>query len=705
MKKLLKNKIVLVAITLLLNNLANAQGGKWTWMHGTNLGNDAGNYGIIGVPAATNTPPSRYQAAYWTDLNGDFWMFGGAIASGGGFNSTGNDMWRYSVASGFWTWMSGPQYSANTAGNYGTLGVPSVNNCPCARGYGAACWTDKNNNLWLFGGSGAGDDLWKYTIATNEWTWVKGSLSNTTSTYGTMGIANINNTPGGRQEVKSGWVTANNDLWMFGGWSASSFDLQSDLWRYNISTNEWTWMKGSSIGANTGTYGTLGVEAASNEPPCRWSYTKWRDINDNFYIFAGGDASTDYNDVWKYNPITNNWSWISGTNLINDLGGNPAQCTQNTSLFPESRVENQTVSTVGCTQAFWSFGGLNSQSQMLNDLWLYDAGKNKWTFVSGNLNVTSIGNFGSKGVYAASNMIPGKMGLCIWTDQQNNLWVFGGHSDSWVTTTNDLWKFEPDTACFKTSLSQNFSIPMPTDTLFCGDQTVEMDLPKMKIIQILPATGFTFNADSTKIIYSLNATTTYTIIGEDNGTCPGKDTIAFTIRKVPDPIAEFAVTPDETTLEFPTFQLINTSFNAVKYEWYYSNSLFSTQTNESKTFGTEGTYCFTLVAFNSEGCTDTVTHCGNIIPDAWLTMPNSFSPNGDGKNDIIKPVSKNITNGTFKIFNRYGEMVYSNTDLTKGWDGIFNGNRCELGVYYYYLTYKKNNGKEKMLKGDIELIK
>lgn len=57
-----------------------AQSGVWTWMKGSNTGLSVGNYGVKGVSAPTNEPPARYQTAYWTDQNGDLWLFGGVVS-------------------------------------------------------------------------------------------------------------------------------------------------------------------------------------------------------------------------------------------------------------------------------------------------------------------------------------------------------------------------------------------------------------------------------------------------------------------------------------------------------------------------------------------------------------------------------------------------------------------------------------------------
>jgi len=171
----MKKRLLLLSAFVCCMMESFAQGGTWTWMKGSNAPNSLGNYGVKGVAAATNEPPGRYQTCFWTDNQGNFWLFGGVLGSIG-FGDLGNDLWKYDVGTNMWTWVNGPNCvsAPQPAGVYGTQGVPSPANFPAGRGYGANCWTDNNGDLWLYGGYsnlGQLDDLWKYEIATNQWTW------------------------------------------------------------------------------------------------------------------------------------------------------------------------------------------------------------------------------------------------------------------------------------------------------------------------------------------------------------------------------------------------------------------------------------------------------------------------------------------------------------------------------------------------------
>ncbi|MFN8395339.1 MAG: WG repeat-containing protein [Bacteroidia bacterium] len=172
---------LLLAIALLLTALPlSAQPGTWAWMKGPQTGNGLGVYGTQGVPAPANNPPGFYESAHWTDQAGNFWVFGGLW---NGFDLYG-DLWRFEPATNMWTWMKGPQ-TTNVGGVYGTQGIPAPGNYPGTRSYGAHSWADNNGDLWLFGGygyDGVGgfglmNDLWKYDVSTNQWTWMKGSIA------------------------------------------------------------------------------------------------------------------------------------------------------------------------------------------------------------------------------------------------------------------------------------------------------------------------------------------------------------------------------------------------------------------------------------------------------------------------------------------------------------------------------------------------
>ncbi len=295
-----------------LSDLWKYSRGQWTWMGGSDLDNQVGNYGTLGTPDPGNIPGARQQAVAWTDASGSFWLFGGDTYDQGGTLYNLNDLWKYSQ--GEWTWMGGSDLS-NQDGTYGTLGTPSATNAPGAR-FAAVTWTDSSGNVWLFGGGGYDavgtdgllNDLWKYSKG--QWTWMGGSnLANQLGTYGTLGVPAGANIPGARGQAVA-WIDASGNFWLFGGegyhHAAGTVGYLNDLWKY--SRGQWTWMGGSDLTNQIGTYGTLGTPAPGNVPPARYYRpVAWTDASGNLWLFAGAGYDSVgrldlLNDLWRYAP-------------------------------------------------------------------------------------------------------------------------------------------------------------------------------------------------------------------------------------------------------------------------------------------------------------------------------------------------------------------------------------------------------------------
>ena len=104
----------------------------------------------------------------------------------------------------------------------------------------------------------------------------------------------------------------------------------NDLWEFNPTTREWTWVSGSNSVNAKGVYGTLNVASASNVPGARGSSgggtsVSWIDSSGSLWLFGGyGNDSTgttgNLNDLWKFNPTAKTWTWISGSSTANANG-------------------------------------------------------------------------------------------------------------------------------------------------------------------------------------------------------------------------------------------------------------------------------------------------------------------------------------------------------------------------------------------------
>jgi gliding motility-associated-like protein len=138
-------------------------------------------------------------------------------------------------------------------------------------------------------------------------------------------------------------------------------------------------------------------------------------------------------------------------------------------------------------------------------------------------------------------------------------------------------------------------------------------------------------------------------------------------------------------------------------------SLFPNQhiKQQSITFHEKGTAYITVTGETESNCRDTVTLSINILQSPSVFIPSAFTPNGDGMNDYFRPqFIRDYDIRNFSIFNRWGQKVYgiyTKQQLGNGWDGSFNGKKCDVGTYYYILSLQDPLKKESVIKGDVTL--
>jgi gliding motility-associated-like protein len=173
------------------------------------------------------------------------------------------------------------------------------------------------------------------------------------------------------------------------------------------------------------------------------------------------------------------------------------------------------------------------------------------------------------------------------------------------------------------------------------------------------------------------------------------------------PSASFTFTPnppqENTAVEF-----INSSIEATHYIWKYGDgdTLVTTSLAPVKHLYNEAKlYEAMLIAINASGCRDTARQKlqARVIP--LLDVPNAFTPNGDGINDKLFVRGFGITRMTWKIFNRWGAVVFETSDRNAGWDGTYKGSMQPNEVYHYVLDVEYADDSKFQKKGDITLLR
>jgi gliding motility-associated-like protein len=181
-------------------------------------------------------------------------------------------------------------------------------------------------------------------------------------------------------------------------------------------------------------------------------------------------------------------------------------------------------------------------------------------------------------------------------------------------------------------------------------------------------------------------TTGYSVTVTDANGCSTTGTVTLTVN--PQPTAAIGSNADNGVfgLSGATGQLCFFGPSNVA-GWYWNLNGTDTSSQQSPcitvTSADTGQYCASLIVVNTSGCFDTAVVCVDIV-NSFFMIPNVFTPNNDGSNDVFMITNSGMKSLRCQIFNRWGELVYEWDGTTGSWDGkARNGNYASDGVYYY----------------------
>jgi len=155
------------------------------------------------------------------------------------------------------------------------------------------------------------------------------------------------------------------------------------------------------------------------------------------------------------------------------------------------------------------------------------------------------------------------------------------------------------------------------------------------------------------------------------------------------PTADFSMSPIKPTIIEPDVDFTDLSIGALTWDWTFGETGKSNIQNPKYSFMDTGRFRITLIISNENLCTDTSSKTIFIEPAFSVYIPNSFSPNGDGINEIFKlsGVLQGVKGYEITIFNRWGEILFATKDVNKGWDGTYQGKPVQEGFYNYSMRY------------------
>jgi gliding motility-associated-like protein len=211
--------------------------------------------------------------------------------------------------------------------------------------------------------------------------------------------------------------------------------------------------------------------------------------------------------------------------------------------------------------------------------------------------------------------------------------------------------------------------------------------------------------------YTFNTVGSYDIrlIATDTSTCNKVDTSDyFTITVYPIPTADFTWAPNPP-IENTKTNFTNLSAGATRYLWDFGDGETSTEANPSYQFNRTDTFNVVLYAFNDADCVDTFPARVPVLIRPLLDVPNAFTPgrfSANGfNNGIVKVEGFGIGKMSWKIYNRWGQVVFATSNRRQGWDGTFKGVVQPIDVYAYTLDVEFTDGQKLRKTGDITLLR
>lgn len=208
---------------------------------------------------------------------------------------------------------------------------------------------------------------------------------------------------------------------------------------------------------------------------------------------------------------------------------------------------------------------------------------------------------------------------------------------------------------------------------------------------------------TTATINNLSAGTYTVLVTDSSGCITATDTVVVPMGSFP--VAQFSVSPS-SNIYFPgQICMTDLTTGGTGWTWFINGVPIDTNSTYCYTLPDTGYYCMQLLVVNADACPDTAEQCVTVSGEAVISVPNVFTPNEDGNNDIFFPTCFGVTNVQCAIYDRWGVKVYEWTGLTGGWDGRADSvKQAADGIYYYVLDVTTLRGETKQLHGFVHLF-
>lgn len=199
------------------------------------------------------------------------------------------------------------------------------------------------------------------------------------------------------------------------------------------------------------------------------------------------------------------------------------------------------------------------------------------------------------------------------------------------------------------------------------------------------------------------------LIATSTNGCADSITKSNLIQVIPNPVASFNTYPSLShayELSESYFQFTNQSRYYKRYVWHFGDGDSSEVFSPEHAYSDTGDYTVTLIAYGDVGCIDSMrSTIIRIVPDLDYYIPNAFTPNNDGINDVFRVYGRSINSVHLVVFDRFGEKVFESGNMNNGWDGRYKNIPLNTGIYIYSVKIETLTGEKITKKGDVFLLR
>ncbi len=384
------------------------------------------------------------------------------------------------------------------------------------------------------------------------------------------------------------------------------------------------------------------------------------------------------------------WNWNFGNGQTSTLQNPPAQIFTNAGSYT---VQLSAANSSGCTTTI-------TKAATAYPLPLVDAGSNAI--------------FCRNKPY---NLLPTGAVSYIW-DVNPTLSCTNCTSPIALPTSNTMYKVTGKSiyGCvardsINITVQQPFKLVVSKNDTLCLGKSSTISVSGASNYQWSPATWLSNTTGASININPTSATgISYQVIGSDSNGC-FKDTGHVQIKVYP--IPQFDIVQSTATVNVGNQLTLQTNSSADITKWKWTPALWINNPSTAQpTITPKGDITYTCVAANAGSCIardeikiNVVCSGGNVY------LPNTFTPNGDGNNDVFYPRGKGLFNiKSLRVFNRWGEIVFEKlsftaNDAASGWDGTYKGNKVDADVYIFAIEVLCDNSAVIPVKGNITLLR